>query len=106
VARLPAFALGALGVKVLRAALPPDTPRLSAIALDGVVLAVCAGLAVVVGIVFGLAPAFLASRGDMQDALRGARGVAWARGRRASAWCARGGRGGADARARDRSRGS
>src|SRR5678815_1463597 len=70
------LALGALGVKVLRAALPPDTPRLSAIALDGVVLAVCAGLAVVVGIVFGLAPAFLASRGDMQDALRGARGVA------------------------------
>ena len=30
----------------------------------------------VIGILFGLAPALLASRGDVQDALRGARGVA------------------------------
>jgi predicted permease len=69
-------ALGAFGVKVLRAALPADTPRLSAITLDGTVLAVCAGLAILIGIVFGLAPAFLASGGDMQDALRGTRGIA------------------------------
>ena len=69
-------ALGALGVRGLRAALPPDTPRLTAITLDGTVLAVCAALAIVTGIAFGLAPAFLASRGDVQDALRGARGVA------------------------------
>ena len=69
-------ALGALGVRGLRAALPPDTPRLTAITLDGTVLAVCAALAIATGIAFGLAPAFLASRGDVQDALRGARGVA------------------------------
>jgi predicted permease len=69
-------ALGAVGVKVLRTALPPDTPRLSSIALDMPVLAVCAALAIVVGIVFGLAPAFLASRGDMQDSLRGTHGIA------------------------------
>ena len=70
------IALGALGVRVLRAALPPDTPRLASIALDAPVLAVCATLAIVIGITFGLAPAFLASSGDVQDALRGARGVA------------------------------
>jgi len=69
-------ALGAFGVRVLRAALPPDTPRLSSITLDAPVLALCAGLAILLGIAFGLAPALLASGGDVQDALRGARGVA------------------------------
>jgi predicted permease len=68
--------LGALGVRALRSALPADTPRLSAIALDGPVLAACAALAILVGVVFGLAPAFLASGGAVQDSLRGARGVA------------------------------
>lgn len=69
-------ALGAVGVRVLRASLPADTPRLASITLDGTVLAVCATLAILIGIAFGLAPALLASRGDAQDALRGARGVA------------------------------
>jgi len=69
-------ALGAAGVRVLRGSLPPDTPRLTEISLDATVLAVCAVLAVLIGIGFGLAPAFLASRGDAQDALRGSRGVA------------------------------
>ena len=68
--------LGAFGVRVLRASLPDDIPRLSAIVLDGPVLAMCAGLAILIGIAFGLAPAFLASGGDVQDSLRGARGVA------------------------------
>jgi predicted permease len=67
--------LGAIGVRVLRATLPSDIPRVSAVALDAPVLALCAGIAVVIGIVFGLAPAFLAS-GDTQDSLRGARAVA------------------------------
>ena len=70
------LALGYVGVRTLRASLPKDTPRLTEISLDGTVLAVCAALAVVIGIAFGLAPAFLASRADAQDALRGARGVA------------------------------
>ena len=69
-------ALGTFGVRVLRAALPPDTPRLSSITLDAPVLALCAGLAILLGIAFGLAPALLASGGDVQDALRGARAVA------------------------------
>jgi putative ABC transport system permease protein len=69
-------ALGAFGVRLLRAALPPDTPRLASIALDAPVLGVCVALAVLLGLAFGLAPAFLATGGDMQDALRGARGVA------------------------------
>jgi predicted permease len=68
--------LGAGGVRFLRAMLPPDIPRVSAIALDATVLAVCASLAVGIGIVFGLAPAFLASRASADDALRGTRGVA------------------------------
>ena len=68
--------LGAVGVRVLRATLPPDTPRVSSITLDGPVLGVCTALAVLLGIVFGLAPALLTSRGDVQDALRGSRGVA------------------------------
>ena len=67
--------LGALGVRVLRSTLPSDVPRVSAIALDVPVLAVCAALAILIGIACGLAPAFLASGGDPQDSLRGARGV-------------------------------
>ena len=70
------IAIGGVGVQVLRRSLPADTPRLSAIALDGQVLALCTTVAVLLGLVFGLAPAFLASRGDMHDALRGMRGVA------------------------------
>ena len=69
------IALGALGVRVLRASLPADTPRLASISLDGSVLAACSTLAVLIGIGFGLAPAFLASRGPAQSALRGGRGV-------------------------------
>jgi len=70
------IALGAVGVRVLRASLPADTPRLASISLDATVLAACATLAIFIGIGFGLAPAFLASRVGAQDALRGARGVA------------------------------
>jgi len=70
------IALGAALVRVLRAALPPDTPRLSSISLDATVIAACATLSVLIGVAFGLAPAFLASRADALDALRGARGVA------------------------------
>ena len=69
-------ALGYAGVRTLRASLPTDTPRLMEISLDGTVLAVCATLAILIGIAFGLAPAFVASRGAAQDALRGSRGVA------------------------------
>ena len=70
------IAIGGVGVQVLRRSLPADTPRLSAIALDGQVLALCTTVAVLLGLLFGLAPALLASRGDMHDALRGMRGVA------------------------------
>ena len=69
-------AMGTFGLRLLRAALPPDTPRLGSIALDGTVLAVCTLLALVIGIAFGLAPAIIASRSNAQDSLRGARAVA------------------------------
>jgi predicted permease len=56
-------ALGAFGVRVLARHCRPNTPRLSSITLDAPVLALCAGLAILLGIAFGLAPALLASGG-------------------------------------------
>jgi predicted permease len=61
-------------VRALVRLLPPDTPRLESVALDLPVLAVCAVVTLVVGVLCGLAPAVVASRADLQQALRGARG--------------------------------
>lgn len=68
-------ALGWAGVRAIRTMLPADMPRISAIALDWTVLGACAALAIVIGIAFGLAPALLAARSNVQEALRGARGA-------------------------------
>ncbi len=64
---------GALGVRWLRHLLPADTPRLESISLDLRVLAVCALATLGVGIIFGLAPALVASRTDLEGTLRAAR---------------------------------
>jgi predicted permease len=64
------FALGWLGVIALRRVLPADTPRLGEVSVDLTVLLVCTGVAVIAGILFGLAPALLAARTDPQGALR------------------------------------
>ena len=64
------LALGWLGVGVLRQVLPEDTPRLGEVSVDLTVLAVCAGVALLTGILFGLGPALLAARTDPQGALR------------------------------------
>jgi predicted permease len=50
------------GIGPLRSLLPPDLPRLAAIAINWRVLAVSAGAALVTGIAFGLAPVFHSSR--------------------------------------------
>jgi predicted permease len=67
--------LGWTGVRAIRTMLPADMARVSAISLDWTVLGACAVLAVVLGLAFGLAPALLAARANVQEALRGARGA-------------------------------
>ncbi len=67
------LALGVAGVKVLKGLLPPDVPRLAGIAVDWPVLGVCAAVTLGIGLLFGLAPAVLGSRQDLQPALRGGR---------------------------------
>src|SRR5213078_3743181 len=63
--------------------LPEDVPRVREIALDGRVLAFTLGIAILTGLVFGLAPALAASRLDVNEALKaGGRGTGgWRRNR-------------------------
>jgi predicted permease len=80
---LLAAAGGALGVGVaiaglqgLAATLPADTPRLAEVGLDWRVLLFAAGLALITGVVFGLAPALHASRVALSESLKsGGRGA-------------------------------
>lgn len=77
-----AVAGGALGllvsawaVRALVLAAPPSIPRLDSVDLDGRVLAFTAAVSLLTGILFGLAPAFHAVRGDVSAALaEGGRG--------------------------------
>jgi putative ABC transport system permease protein len=55
--------------------LPPDVPRLSDIAVDGMVLAFALGVSVASGLLFGILPALRASRASNRPALRAARGA-------------------------------
>ncbi|MDQ6830109.1 MAG: ABC transporter permease, partial [Gemmatimonadota bacterium] len=78
--------LGALGVRWLQRLLPADTPRLESISVDIRVLVACALATLGVGIIFGLAPALVASRTDLEGTLRGARsGAGGVAGRRTRA---------------------
>ena len=63
------------GVSGLRAILPADVPRATQLALDFPVLAAAAALTLVTGLVFGLVPAWAASRVDLQTSIRQARGA-------------------------------
>jgi putative ABC transport system permease protein len=67
------------GLSLLRAALPADTPRLADVYINWQVLLFTGGLAVVTGLIFGLAPALQSSRQGqvLTDALKsGGRGSA------------------------------
>ena len=64
------FGLAAGGVRALRLLLPQDLPRLASVSVDAGLLAACAALAVLIGIVCGAAPAIFATRGAQHDALR------------------------------------
>jgi len=58
------------GLVILKATLPPDTPRLADVALDGQVLVFTAVLAILTGVIFGLVPALGASRVDITATLK------------------------------------
>jgi putative ABC transport system permease protein len=63
------------GLDALLALAPPNLPRVSEIHLSKAVLIFSVGLSVVTGLVFGIAPAWLATRSDMNEALKqGSRG--------------------------------
>ncbi|MGC1672077.1 MAG: ABC transporter permease [Candidatus Acidiferrales bacterium] len=63
------------GLSLLKSALPADLPRLADIGIDWRVLCFTAALAVLTGIVFGLAPALHFSRNNFAESLKsGARG--------------------------------
>jgi putative ABC transport system permease protein len=69
-------ALGAVlamwGVDALLALNPEAVPRSAEVGVDARVLAFAAGLSVLVGVLFGLAPALRGSKQELGDALRGA----------------------------------
>jgi predicted permease len=69
-------------VRLLRAFGPADVPRLSEVSLDGRVLAFTLAVALVTGLLFGLAPALQASRTDLHALLQQGGRAALAVGRR------------------------
>ncbi len=66
------LALAAAGVALLKTTLPADTPRLTDVHIDWRVLAFTAALALVTGLLFGLAPALQLSRSAVADSLNSA----------------------------------
>lgn len=64
--------VAAEGLQLLKAALPPDTPRITDAQIDWRVLLFTAGLAVLTGLLFGLAPALHSSRTALVESLKSA----------------------------------
>ncbi len=58
------------GIRLITALSPGNLPRLDAVSIDGRVLAFAAGVAFLAAIIFGLAPALNAVRGNLSDKLR------------------------------------
>ena len=72
--------LAKLGTQAIIATLPDALPRADEIQMDWHVLLFTAGISILTGIVFGLAPAFKALRSDMHETLKeGGRGSSGAR---------------------------
>lgn len=75
------LALAHAGVKLLLAAGPEAVPRLGGAGLDAKVFAFALALAALTGVLFGLAPALVATKVDLNAALKeGARGAGAGRG--------------------------
>lgn len=58
------------GVRLLLAGLPPTTPRVGEVGIDGRVLLFSLGLSVLTGLLFGLLPAVRSARADLQPLLK------------------------------------
>jgi predicted permease len=58
------------GLRWLKAILPADTPRLGSAAIDWRVLAFTAAIALLTGVIFGLAPALFASKINLSESLK------------------------------------
>ena len=58
------------GIRVIKALSPANLPRIQSVALDATTFAFAAGIAVVAALLFGLAPALRAVRGNLADGLR------------------------------------
>jgi putative ABC transport system permease protein len=78
---LIAFAGGALGLELahlsrgfLVSLAPPDLPGIGNVRIDLLVLAFAAGVSLLAGLIFGVAPGWHAARTDPQTALRAGRG--------------------------------
>ena len=67
---LVGVALGYAGVRGLVASLPANVPRADEIGVDGQVLLFTAVVAVLTGLVFGMAPAWKVSSADMNETLK------------------------------------
>ncbi|MEX1184547.1 MAG: ABC transporter permease [Gemmatimonadota bacterium] len=59
-----------LGIRALIALAPPDLPRVSAVSLDGRVLAFAVGTTLLTALLFGVGPALRMSRPDLMRTLR------------------------------------
>ncbi|MGC1384439.1 MAG: ABC transporter permease [Candidatus Acidiferrales bacterium] len=64
------IALAYTGLRGLLALAPEDLPRLSTISIDGRVLAFTIALSILTGIVFGMVPAYAATRSSACDSLK------------------------------------
>jgi predicted permease len=62
--------LGVGGLSFLKALLPNDTPRLRLVGLDWRVMTFTAGVALLTGLLFGIAPALQASRIDLTESVK------------------------------------
>ena len=83
VAAVIAVVLAWWAVHVLKTSMPDGIPRVAAIAIDLRVLLASAGVALITGVLFGVAPALQLSSPQLTNALReGARGASTGAGRR------------------------
>jgi putative ABC transport system permease protein len=64
------LALAWQGIRVIKALSPANLPRIESVSLDGRAFGFAAAVAVVAAILFGLAPALRAVRGNLADGLR------------------------------------
>jgi predicted permease len=67
---LVGLALATFAVKILRIAAPANIPRIQNLGVDMGVLCFTAGLSLLAGILFGVLPALVSSKADLNDALK------------------------------------